>query len=368
MKKIAYIAIACLIVVVGYHFLRPQAKLDLFVAVEKPWYRLRSDKPNHYLDEAKLEAKVKQGAPEWARIQIAEDLSKYPLISTKDLDAYYKENNSSRNRLMRVSIKEGVVKTTVADPTLLNQKSYEIILHVLQYIARKGYVTNTDFIMSLQDYVEMSGKKSAPIFTFAKDITTPIEKDLILMPDWMNFRSSGELQPRIKFANQLYSWENKIPKLFWRGSTADSTGFRNKLVEMSVLHPNIIDAQFSQMDQTKYVSEEDHVQYRYQVTIDGSRATWERLVWQLHANSLIFKHQSNHAQWFYKGVQPHIDYIPVKDEASLLKEIAWAEEHPKESNQIIQHALNFADNNLALEDMYHYLIVLLQTYNQHLKE
>jgi len=366
MKKILYALATFLMVGLIYLSLPPQGKISVFNAVEKPWFRLRPFKPNSYLDKKKLESKVKEGLPEWAKAQIAEDLSHFKKITPAELDEYYKKHNSPFNKLMRIKIKDGVVSIQVDDPELLNYKSYKIINNVLQYIAKHGYVMNTDFILCLQDYAILSSKTPLPIFTFSKDRTVPVEKTLILMPDWMNFRSCAELIPRIKFANDLYPWKEKTPMLFWRGSLADSSGFRHQLVDMASRYPQWVDAKFSANNPEEYVSEDRHVQYRYQITIDGARATWERLVWQLHSNSLVLKHNSHHIQWFYKGITPNVHYIPISDEAAVLKTIKWAEEKPEDANKIISNAMVFAENNLMLEDLYHYFIVLLQTYNEHL--
>ena len=76
--------------------------------------------------------------------------------------------------------------------------------NVFEFLAKNHYVPDTDFILCLQDYLVVSGSAPLPIFTFAKDVTVPIEKDLILVPDWMNLRSVAELKPRIQYANYLF--------------------------------------------------------------------------------------------------------------------------------------------------------------------
>ena len=78
----------------------------------------------------------------------------------------------------------------------------------------------------------------------------------------------------------------------------------------------------------------------------------------------MFKHQSNHVQWFYKGIIPNVHYLSVEDEASLLKSIAWSEQHTKETQEIIGHAMRFSANNLTIEDMYHYWIAVLTVYSK----
>lgn len=351
---------------VGFWVLSPHTKLALFSSVEKLWARVRPSKPNSFINHALLKQKIAQGLPDWAREQIAADLSKFPSIAIGELDGYFKIHASVRNKLVRFKISQGTLSTIVQDQSLLALKSYKIIHNMLEFLAKNRYVPDTDFILSLQDYVILENAALAPILTFAKDTRISPEKDLILVPDWMNLRSRAELKPRIQYANFLFPWDKKQPLLFWRGSLADSTGFRKTLVSLTEIYPELIDARFSQNDPMQYVSEEKHIPYRYQITIDGARGTWERLVWQLQSNCLVLKHSSHHIQWFYRGIIPKVHYIPIEDSTALLKTLAWAESSPKDANKIISQARDFADNNLNLEDLYHYWIGVLQAYSQKL--
>ncbi len=365
-KSICFIMIVA-VSSLGFWALAPQTKLSLFSSVVKYWARIRTSKPSSFVDEAILKQKIAAGLPAWAQKQIAADLSKFSKITSKDLDAYFASENNAQNQLVRFKIIDGKLETVVQDSSILTRKSYKIIQNMLAFLAKNHYVPDTDFILCLQDFLVVSSPVPVPIFTFAKDLTAPIEKDLILIPDWMNLRSVSELKPRIEYANFLFPWDKKKPYLFWRGSIADSSGFRRTLVSLTKKYPALINAQFSQNNPAEYVSEDQHVQYRYQITIDGSRAAWERLVWQLRTNCLVFKHQSNHIQWFYRGITPNIDYLPVQDEGSLLKSIAWSEQHPMETQKIISNAMAFSAENLSIEDMYHYWIGVLTAYSTRMK-
>ncbi len=364
MKKSVYLIIVAAVCVSGFWISAPKTKLSLLSTVVKYWARMRVSKPSSFVDEKVLKQKIAVGLPAWAQEQITADLSKFSNITPKELDEYFVSENDTHNRLMRVKITNSQLETIVQDPSILALKSYKIIRNMLEFLAENHYIPDTDFILCLQDFLVVSRSTPVPIFTFAKDITVPVEKDLILVPDWMNLRSVSELKVRIAYANYLFPWEKKQPYLFWRGSLADSSGFRHTLVSLTKEYPLLINAQFSQNNPAEYLSEDQHVQYRHQITIDGSRATWERLVWQLRTNCLVFKHQSNQVQWFYKGIVPNVHYLSIQDEASLLKSIAWSEQHPKETQDIIAHAMRFSDENLTIEDMYHYWIGVLTAYSK----
>ncbi len=327
-----------------------------------------------------LKEKIKQGLPSWAMEQIEEDLSNFPKINQNDLDKYFKENNDSKNQLARFQIKNGRVKVYGAahssiaitvnngERIVYKNPSYAIIHDVIEYLAQNRYIPDTDFIVGLYDYLTIPSKKPAPIFTFSKDITVPGEKDLILIPDWMNLRSVRGLSTRMKLANRQYPWKNKQKKLFWRGlQWSDSTGFRKKIAELSRSYPELIDAKFTdRKDLVPFVKPEEHLKYKYLIAIDGLHCTWERFVWHLHSNSMVFKNKSSQIQWFYKGIKPYVHYVPVNDEKSLLDKINWAELNPDKVQSIITNALHFANQNLGLEDMYHYYIVLIQEYTKRL--
>ncbi len=338
-----------------------------------------------FVNQAILKEKISKGLPAWAIAQIKEDLSKFSTIKRTDLDRYSTEY-SPPNVWARFRIENGEVKIILPKipkdidyskkAQLKFFKLYEgfqhhprfkTLYHVLKYLAKNKYIPDTDFIVGVQDRVSIPNGIPSPIFAFAKDLDDPTEKDLILMPDWLNLSSTSNLRPLIRKANTLFTWENKLPILFWRGGGYDSTGFRKEIVSLSKQHPKLIDAEFVFSGSgTKFIPPEDHLKYRYLISIDGLRCSWERLIWHLHSNSLVFKHQSNQIQWFYKGIVPHIHYIPVKNEHDIFTKIAWAETHPKEANEIIEHASSFVEENLSLEDIYHYIAVLLQEYTKKL--
>jgi len=324
-----------------------------------------------------LNHKLRKGLPLWAKQQIQEDLSPFEKIYPNDLDKYMLKFNT-KNRLVRFQIKAGKLKLvsalqpltmTTADRNKqrkLFKESARPLFEIFKLLASKGYLPDTDFIVGLDDYLTMENENALPIFTYAKDLNIPIEKNLILIPDWMNLCSAKHLRKAITIANKTYLAQNKLPVLFWRGGGGDSTGFRKKLIALSHKHPHLIDADFVNYLKDPLIPEGEQLQYKYLIAIDGSRGTWERFVWHLHSNSLVFKHQSSQIQWFYKGIKPYLDYIPISDESSLLEAIDWAEKNPDKSLKMIEHSTHFVDNNLTLEDMCHYLIALLQAYSTRL--
>ena len=370
-KTISFMVVVLAVVAlswVSFNSLAPLTKLNVVAFVVKKWARWHPSKPSSFLDESKLEAKLAQGLPHWAQAQISQDLATFKTIKIADLKKYYQQENTKNNRLVYFSVRDEWVQTTLEDPEILQFASYKAMLNVFKFLASHHYIPNTDFILSFQDVPRLKSKIPLPIFAFAKDVSIPIEKDLILMPDWMNLRHWTELRPRIQYAIKLFPWEKKINQVFWRGGNADSTGFRHQLVSLSQQYPQLIDAQITQHDVNPqgFTTPEAHLLYRYQITIDGARCAWERLLWQLHSNCLVFKHASSQEQWFYKGIAPNVHYISVRDEKALLQAIQQAEASPQKTQAIIQNAQKFAEENLEIEDMYLYLAILVQHYSERL--
>jgi len=330
----------------------------------------------NHIDEEVLKHKLRQGLPAWAEAQIQEDLSHHNKVTEQQLDSYLQEFGFA-NRLVRFQIKDKEVKLIFREklrsiPEYLRDGEDSIlyglvrpIYNMLRFLAKNNYIPDTDFILSLNDYANIP--RTVPIFTYAKDMDQPTENKLILIPDWMNLCSNRKLLSGIDSASAPF-WENKINKLFWRGSECDSTGFRKKLVNLGKINSDRIDADFVYLNTPvdKIIKLQDHLKYKYLISIDGIRCSWERLVWHLYSGSLVFKNTSNQVQWYYKAIKPYRDYIPVADEQELLDKLIWAEQYPAEVQKIIQSGRNMVANNLQLEDMLHYWIAVIKEYNERL--
>ena len=55
-------------------------------------------------------------------------------------------------------------------------------------------------------------------------------------------------------------------------------------------------------DQTRSI--EEHLHYKYLLSVDGSTASWKRPEWILASNSVLFKTTTPFYQWFYDGLKP----------------------------------------------------------------
>ena len=113
------------------------------------------------------------------------------------------------------------------------------------------------------------------------------------------------------------------------------------------------------------ISIEEHLAYKYLVDVDGNSCTYSRLYWILKSNSLCLKHLSNEEQWYYKGLEPYVHYIPFKEDFSDLEEkILWAKNHNDQVKKIILSANEFANQSLKHSDALFYFYKVLERYQK----
>jgi len=184
-----------------------------------------------------------------------------------------------------------------------------------------------------------------------------------------------------------YPWQKKEQKAFWRGQTTGGEFLsldryheapRFKIADWTQKRPDMVDAKFngfvlSSPEVKKLLNKQghrgdtvpvsEHLSYAYQIQVDGNTAAWSRMYWQLLSNSLMLKQDSDNIQWYYQALSPYKHYVPFnKDASDLIEKIAWAQENPEQVQAIIRNATQFAQQNLAYEDLLYYIYLLLNAY------
>ncbi len=329
-----------------------------------------------------LQEKLKQEPPEWMVRQIRKDLSHYSSGITKELlgNAFY-GNRVATFSLVRFIIEDGHI-TFSHDEKTLNRRHFKELLGCIKKLSEHVKLPDVDFVVSLEDGFE-GNPHLGPCFVFAKreDIDS-----LILVPDIKALAGYGKLREMIPEANQKLSWDKKVAKTFWRGSTTGGHSTlatwdqlaRAKLVLLSLDHPEEIDARFTNVAQcdpeiphlmkekgmvSGSVSRPDHLKYKYLVDVDGNSCSYERYFWLLLSNSLVIKQVTPNIQWYYGGLEPYKHYLPVKaDLSDLMEKIEWAREHDEEARLMAERATEFVRDNLSPEDTLLYLYLLLKEY------
>ncbi|MFS8563824.1 MAG: glycosyltransferase family 90 protein [Rhabdochlamydiaceae bacterium] len=334
--------------------------------------------------------------------QIVENFTFYKTsgISLQAIDQSIQEYVKSVPRngweLVRFRIRNREILTLDPSPTQSTYFRWEAIYEALIQLSNLTSLPDIDFIVCVGDSLHPDAalffrKYGVPIFAFAKSKNDVVS---ILMPD-SEALSKGFYERVLTDTSQgrmVFPWHTKEEKAFWRGATTgiDHVGNyfldyhnyqefpRVKLVQSSAKYPYLIDAKLTVLAQADprvfdllspytgtFVSVIDHLRYKYQILIDGNTCTYSRAYWQLFSDCLIFKQTSPNIQWYYCCLSPYVHYIPLAYDLSDLKEkIEWARIHDAEAQQIVASANDFAQKNLKKEDVYFYLLLLLQKYGE----
>ncbi|KAL7487633.1 hypothetical protein ACHAW6_013206 [Cyclotella cf. meneghiniana] len=174
--------------------------------------------------------------------------------------------------------------------------------------------------------IDVPGYESWWAFRNKKDTTGDSRKN------WYPsiFDLSWELS--FKNNNRRYTWNSKIKRAVWRGSTTGlGSNFmdlpRAKLVKQSMMRPDLIDAGFTKFVQAwesermdlvarnrtiakEHMAFHDQMKYRAIIDIDGNR--WSsRFSKLLCTNSVVIKIDPDWIESFYGNLQPMKHYIPA---------------------------------------------------------
>lgn len=269
---------------------------------------------------------------------------------------------------------------------------------LLEAIVQAHTVPDVDFIYYYEDrlrpsfFTRSAFKKCAPIFVSAKHRSL---KRAILFSDWVydiaDHKNGWNSLIKTVNAHKNIAWEDKIEKLFWRGTPWDGKHFgmynfdnwtsfpRGRLVYESKLHPDLIDAAFSQypdqclsvsldlckqvLGEISFVSWADTLRYKYQIAIDGVTCSFPATQWKLLSGSVTFKQTSPDIMYFYDELIAWKHFIPVKQDLSdLIQKIRWAKTHDAQAKEIGQNGRNFALTHLMPEHILEYCYKTLLAY------
>ncbi|MEK6733898.1 MAG: glycosyl transferase family 90 [Pseudomonadota bacterium] len=320
-------------------------------------------------------------------------------VNQKQLDNLW-ENTKLRETYM-MSRFQIVNQKVYADSYYIAHYYFPTLLQYFQDLSKKYKIPDVDFIIYLREEIPMSeelGKETMniPAFMMFQDKTSIYETDKLLFPDAFFIKENWEskwrnILNRIKKANTQHPWEQKIEKIFWRGmTTGDFHDYTianfNKLPRLtasvlSKLYPNLIDSEFTYYspqvtgeDLMKFfkslfgkdkikVSEENHLKYKYLLSLDGNAATGTRIPWIMYSNSVLVKQESQKIQWYYTALKPYVNYVPLKhDLTDIFEQINWMKSHDDEVHKIALNAHEFVANNLMPDDIDKQIVILLKNF------
>lgn len=346
----------------------PRSKIHQWIKDQYDVYRETGIIEAHISAIEGMPAKVKK------RFQIA----RYQIIDNQLYGQYYGTNgNIERFNIMSEALKKCLVKYTIPNIDffiILSDGLYEKENNLAKYGESMKMLANS------------------PVFAFSKN--TELEKGLLLLPDiyilaknWDNFLQS------IRNASDKHGFEAKENLIFWRGTTTggsyDLSNFmrlpRLKLVMLSLFYPKIIDAKFTSLDRfpksiegyllkfflkdikatAGYVSPEDHLKFKYLISLDGNTTAWGRVPWILMSNSVLLKQETNDIQYFYAGLEKDVNYVAIKEDLSdVFEKFTWLNSHQPETKQIAENGTKFALENLTIDKILEDMSLILIEYGK----
>jgi hypothetical protein len=321
----------------------------------------------------------------WMQKQIESELSffKNKKISLQEMRAHFYPQVTYR-MLVEVQIKDNKTRV-ITDPEIKNSwvySRYDMFNLALKTLKSKFPLPDVTFFVCLWDHYEQSSPFPVLVFAKNKAYTGQIQ-----IPDCHAIQRSFHIAKGQLFTDVFpVSWDSKINKLAWRGSTSqgiqlDKANFqtisRLHLCQLSQAYPHLIDAGFTLMYQggdtipelqplkKEFMSWSELVKYKYQIWIDGNSASYSDSGWRFFSNSVVLKPHSENTQWYYQELEPGIHYVPVERNLEDLPEkIQFLQNNDKYAEEISKNALQFANEHLSQDALMRYLYALIWEYSK----
>lgn len=336
--------------------------------------------------QKELRAKIRDGLfPAWMQNQIKEDLEPFSEkgFTAEEVEGTMKEfqarGHADSLLLCKIVDNQFFCSPPIAEYDSRAHRFVSGITGLLKTVR----VPDMQFIVYTSEAF-LENDNQAPIFTWCKH--THKGKRAVNFPDYEALNGNYAFLKEVELGKALYPWHEKKNSAFWRGTLTGGWGElvdsmslpRVKLAEVSYNFPHLVDAklvgQIGDNDESELRKKtlafkgeplpiSAHLQYKYQILVDGHVSAFSRFHWQLFSNCVIFKQTSPWYQWFYNQLRPYEHYIPYKSDASdLVGQIIWALQNDDKARQISENARKFAENNLKHADIMLYVYLLLSEY------
>ena len=227
-------------------------------------------------------------------------------------------------------------------------------------------------------------------------IDAPVGADLDaspLIPDPYCLGTNGYEKFRKQLRDApLPAWRDRLPVMFWRGSTTGSKNItpdnldlnlRYKLCQQSLYLPAHLDARFNQVVQCSDNENKAAVRERLRqegliretvqpwhasthawlIDIDGNVNSWG-LLWKLLSGCCVLRVMSHRQQWFHQRIAPWTHIVPIAPDLRDVREkIDWCLRNRKHCESIAAAGEKLGHEILA--DLNHDLCAATVRYAQH---
>lgn len=316
------------------------------------WFGVKVYKHHQSLNDDKIK-EIMDNPPSWMSENVEKSLAPIEKnVSIPKID-HIKENTLSAARI--------VVKDNQVYYRALKEKyllRLEESLRVFSKLASMGLLKDNDFILDFNDTANYD-THGAPIFAYCKIDDLRFSKFVILLPDYrLTHRKEWPKAYATILKYDTIPFTDKKNEMLWVGHEGTNP--------IRALYCNLSkeSAHFKcHKAENKILNLEDQFSYKYQIALDGQCCTWPGFVWRLRSNSVTFRPESTHDQWFHHGLQENIHYVSVKPDLSDLEEkIAYFNKNPGKAMEIIKNAHKFVEEYLSQEAIFAYTGLILNAY------
>ena len=111
-----------------------------------------------------------------------------------------------------------------------------------------------------------------------------------------------------------------------------------------------------------FIEWEDQLAFRYLISMDGNGATCSRVVNTLKSKSVLLKVSSSKNLYYFEGLKPYENYIPVRSISEVERAVTDMESGYIDHQKIILSANRFYTKYLSRSSVYRYTRKVLERY------
>lgn len=250
----------------------------------------------------------------------------------------------------------------------ITKRGYNRYKSVIEFIKKTIINQNFNFIGIFCFHDNFVNNTKLPIFSFCSEYTN----NTILLPNYYIMNKS------IKIHKDIYNFNNKIPIIFFIGK---STGNYNPelneriqtaiyaydkpfcYIKLSSLERNVDFKYKSDILINKQIPINYQLKYKYLLTIDGHGTSFDRFIWQLASNSLVFKLKSDKKEYFYDSLKNGVHYVEVTH-LNMKEKYEYYENNPNIAINIINNAHEFIKHFILEYNQLKYTQCIFKLYNK----
>jgi tetratricopeptide (TPR) repeat protein len=306
-------------------------------------------------------------------------------VSHADARRFFETSNESRSWIAIFDIANNDVTVRakphhLAVPTLLNDRTEryrQFFRSVLPFLP-PGF--STTLCMGMGDALPSSFE--APLFCFQKSAGL----NALLLPDidFLNHDFYAGQEP------DRLTYHEKLSGAVFAGSTTG--GLITPAVARDLSTPRLRAAKFfvdsNKVDfrlpnvaqcstpeaeeilraqpfcQKPALSWPEQLRRRMIISIDGNGATCSRVAIALHSNSVLLKYASDHALYYFGGLQPWVHYVPIAQDTDVEHIVDMEARDPERFARIAANGRLFAETYLSATAARRYTAALLSLYEE----